>query len=123
MRPALEFEDLVKPMSYKALFAIGAALDLEIEQMDVKTAFLYGEKEVCQGLVPDPRGLLQAIEGLSKLADPWRAVRHVVGLFDVDLVVDISVQECGFDIHLFNLQVQGRSDGEESASFERPSMA
>jgi len=30
-------------MSYKALFAIGAALGLEIEQMDVKTAFLYGD--------------------------------------------------------------------------------
>jgi hypothetical protein len=29
-------------MSYKTLFAIAAALDLEIEQMDVKTAFLYG---------------------------------------------------------------------------------
>jgi hypothetical protein len=29
-------------MSYKALFAITASLDLEIEQMDVKTAFLYG---------------------------------------------------------------------------------
>jgi hypothetical protein len=29
-------------MSYKALFAIAASLDLEIEQMDVKTAFLYG---------------------------------------------------------------------------------
>src|SRR3954453_181724 len=28
-------------MSYKALFAIAATLDLEIEQMDVKTAFLY----------------------------------------------------------------------------------
>ena len=28
-------------MSYKALFAIAVALDLEIEQMDVKTAFLY----------------------------------------------------------------------------------
>lgn len=36
------FASIVKPMSYKALFAIAAALDLEIEQMDVKTAFLYG---------------------------------------------------------------------------------
>lgn len=37
------FASVVKPMSYKALFAIAASLDLEIEQMDVKTAFLYGE--------------------------------------------------------------------------------
>jgi hypothetical protein len=37
------FASVVKPMSYKALFAIAAALDLEIHQMDVKTAFLYGE--------------------------------------------------------------------------------
>jgi len=36
------FASVVKPMSYKALFAIAAALDLETEQMDVKTAFLYG---------------------------------------------------------------------------------
>jgi hypothetical protein len=36
------FALVVKPMSYKALFAIAAALDLEIKQMDVKTAFLYG---------------------------------------------------------------------------------
>ncbi len=28
-------------MSYKALFAITASLDHEIEQIDVKTAFLY----------------------------------------------------------------------------------
>jgi hypothetical protein len=28
-------------MSYKALFAIATSLDFEIEQMDVKTAFLY----------------------------------------------------------------------------------
>jgi Reverse transcriptase (RNA-dependent DNA polymerase) len=39
------FASVVKPMSYKALFAIAASLDLEIEQMDVKTAFLYGAVE------------------------------------------------------------------------------
>ncbi|KFY94725.1 hypothetical protein V500_03088, partial [Pseudogymnoascus sp. VKM F-4518 (FW-2643)] len=36
------FASVVKPMSYKLLFAIAAANDLEIKQMDVKTAFLYG---------------------------------------------------------------------------------
>lgn len=30
-------------MSYKALFTIVAAKDYEIEQIDVKTAFLYSE--------------------------------------------------------------------------------
>jgi hypothetical protein len=37
------FASVIKPMSYKALFAIAAALALHIEQMDVKTAFLYGK--------------------------------------------------------------------------------
>jgi transposase InsO family protein len=37
------FASVVKPMSYKTLFALAAAKDLEIEQMDVKTAFLYGD--------------------------------------------------------------------------------
>ena len=37
------FASVVKPMSYKALFAIAAARGWVIEQMDVKTAFLYGE--------------------------------------------------------------------------------
>ena len=32
-------------MSYKAIFALAAALDWELEQMDVKTAFLYGNVE------------------------------------------------------------------------------
>jgi hypothetical protein len=36
------FASVVKPMSYKMIFAITAALDLELEQIDVKTAFLYG---------------------------------------------------------------------------------
>ena len=35
------FATVVKFMSYKALFAIISALDLEIEQLDVRTAFLY----------------------------------------------------------------------------------
>ena len=36
------FATVIKPISYKALIAIAAAYDLEIEQMDVKTAFLHG---------------------------------------------------------------------------------
>lgn len=34
------FARFVKPMSYKILFSIAASLDLDTEQMDVKTAFL-----------------------------------------------------------------------------------
>lgn len=33
----------MKLISYKALFALAAALDMEIKQMDIKTAFLYGK--------------------------------------------------------------------------------
>ncbi len=29
-------------MSYKAIFAIAVVLDLEIEQLDMKTGFIYG---------------------------------------------------------------------------------
>lgn len=50
------FASVVKPMSYKALFAIAAALDLEIEQMDVKTAFLYGSVQE-DIFVEQPHGL------------------------------------------------------------------
>jgi hypothetical protein len=50
------FASVVKPMSYKALLAIAAALDLEVEQMDVKTAFLYGavQEEI---FMEQPHGL------------------------------------------------------------------
>lgn len=37
------FASVIKPISYKALFAIAAALGLKIEQIDVKTAFLYSD--------------------------------------------------------------------------------
>jgi hypothetical protein len=49
------FASVVKPMSYKLLFAIAAANDLEIEQMDVKTAFLYGDIDV-EVYVEQPEG-------------------------------------------------------------------
>ena len=39
------FASVVKPMSYKAIFAIAAAQDWVLEQMDVKTAFLYRDVE------------------------------------------------------------------------------
>lgn len=35
------FAAVVKPMTFRVLFAIAAFYDLEINQMDVKTAFLY----------------------------------------------------------------------------------
>jgi hypothetical protein len=40
------FASVVKPMSYKLLFALTAAYNLKIEQINVKTAFLYGEINV-----------------------------------------------------------------------------
>lgn len=36
------FAAVVKPMAFRALFAIAAFCNLDIEQMDVKTAFLHG---------------------------------------------------------------------------------
>ncbi len=33
---------VVKPMAFRVLFAIAAYYDFDIDQMDMKTAFLYG---------------------------------------------------------------------------------
>ena len=35
------FAAVVKPMVFRVLFAIAAYYDLDVDQMDVKTAFLY----------------------------------------------------------------------------------
>ena len=48
-------------------------------------------KEVGESLIPDPRCLFQAIERLSKLADPRCAICSVVRLFDIDLMVYLAV--------------------------------
>ncbi|KAG6998837.1 Retrovirus-related Pol polyprotein from transposon TNT [Fusarium oxysporum f. sp. conglutinans] len=60
------FASVVKPMTYKAIFAIAAALDLELEQMDVKTAFLYGkiDEEI---YVEQPVGFDDGTERVWKL--------------------------------------------------------
>lgn len=73
------FAAVVKPMTYKALFAIAARNNWEIEQMDVKTAFLYGtlDKEV---YVEMPTGheepnmvckLNKALYGLKQAPRVW----------------------------------------------------
>ena len=39
------FVTILKAISYKAWFAMAAAMDLKIEQIDAKTTFLYGETD------------------------------------------------------------------------------
>ena len=56
------FASVVKPMSYKAILAIAAAMDWDLEQMDVKTAFLYGEVEE-EIYVEQPTGYGKGQEG------------------------------------------------------------
>ena len=73
------FASVVKPMSYKAIFALAAAHDWELEQMDVKTAFLYGS--VKEGIyVEQPEGfakgnkvckLNKALYGLKQSPRVW----------------------------------------------------
>lgn len=60
------FATVVKPMSYKLIFAIAAALDWEIDQMDVKTAFLYGKiNEIVY--MEQPTGLEDGTRRVCKL--------------------------------------------------------
>lgn len=73
------FASVVKSMTYKALFAIAASLDWEVEQMDVKTAFLYGKVDE-QIYVRQPHGfesgegyclLNRALYGLKQAPRVW----------------------------------------------------
>ena len=65
------FASVVKPISYKAIFALAAALDWELEQMDVKTVFLYGNvKETIY--VTQPTGFETG--GKQKVCKPKKAL-------------------------------------------------
>lgn len=73
---------VVKPMAFRVLFAIAAYFDLDIDQMDVKTAFLYGlidqliyveqpkgtESEATKNMVCK---LLKALYGLKQSPRLW----------------------------------------------------
>lgn len=73
------FASVVKPMSYKAIFAMAAALGLEVDQMDVKTAFLYSAiKETVYVEFPHGFGdpglvckLNKALYGLKQSPRAW----------------------------------------------------
>lgn len=76
------FAAVVKPMAFRVLFAVAAFFDLDIDQMDVKTAFLYGlidqlvyvdipkgsETEANRGMVCK---LLKALYGLKQSPRLW----------------------------------------------------
>jgi hypothetical protein len=60
------FAAVVKPMTYKTLFAIATDLDWEIEQMDVKTAFLYGDIDH-ETFVEQPTGFTDGSNKVCRL--------------------------------------------------------
>jgi hypothetical protein len=76
------FVPVVKWASIRILLAIGAHLDLEIDQMDVKTAFLNGELEHTIFMVPPPGSidygnddivwkLRKSLYGLKQASRAW----------------------------------------------------
>lgn len=73
------FAAVVKPMTFRVLFVIAAFYDLDIDQMDVKTAFLYGEidqllfVEMPKGYYNDTEGMVCRLnkDGLKQLSRLW----------------------------------------------------
>lgn len=76
------FAAVVKPMAFRVLFAIAAFYDLQIDQMDVKTAFLYGlidqliYVEIPKGMETEANKnmvckLLKALYGLKQSPRLW----------------------------------------------------
>lgn len=96
------FASVVKPMSYKTIFAFSAACDHEIEQMDIKTAFLCGEIEE-EVYVEQPTGmddgtgrvckLKRALYGLKQSPRIWykTLATHLATLGFHPLGADLSV--------------------------------
>lgn len=65
----------VKPMAFRVFFAIAAYFDLDIDQMGMKTAFLYGlidPTNLCQTTKGDRDGGLKK-QGLQAAKNPRRS--------------------------------------------------
>ena len=72
------FAGVVKSTSWKAILAIAALYDLEIEQMDVVTAFLNGECE--EELYVEPPPGLELPDGYKKSEFACRLLKALYGL-------------------------------------------
>ena len=66
------FAVVVKPLSCKAIFAIAAASDWDLERMGVKTAFLWGKIEQLT-FVEQPTGLEKRGDYVCRLIKPCTA--------------------------------------------------
>lgn len=90
----------MKPIAFRVLFAIAAFFDLHIEQMDVKTAFLYyfidqlvyvniGKRSETEANQNKVCKLLKALYGLKQLPQLWykrltNFLFHKLGLLQIN---------------------------------------
>lgn len=108
-----KFAAVVKPMAFRVLFAIAAFYDLDIDQMDVKTAFLYGlidqlvYVEIPKGTESESNRnmvckLLKALYGLKQSPRLWYEVLSTfllekLGLKRINADHSIFVTEAGLN--------------------------
>ena len=57
--------------------------------------------------------MLEAIEGLVKLAYHFRLLKSG-RYFDIDLIIQVSIEKSRFNIHLFDLPIVSGGYGEQS---------
>ena len=124
---------VVKPMAFRVLFAIAAYLDFEIEQMDVKTAFLYGDIDVTL-YMHMPQGfeqpgmtclLKKALYGLKQSPRIWyekltRFLLEKLGLKPVDADRSVLATDAGLDgpivtAYVDDIKIMGKDAGMVSA--------
>lgn len=107
------FAAVVKPMAFRVLFAIAAFFDLDIDQMDVKTAFLYGlidqlvYVEIPKGTESEDNRnmvckLLKALYGLKQSPRLWYErlstfLLQKLGLRQINADHNIFVTNAGLD--------------------------